>query len=82
MAEAYGVSDAAGAIGDGGILAKWGLYPTVGLATAILLSKEIYMITEETLYVASFSSIIGAAYLFFGDAVRDALNSEAANIRQ
>jgi len=45
-AEAYGFSKDAGAIGESGVLEKYGVYPIAALTLAAAISKELIIMNE------------------------------------
>lgn len=80
-AEAYTLSPDAGALGSSGLIEKYGFLSLVGSAVAIGVSKEVFILTEEVLVLACFSSFISAVVVTQGQAVSQALDRDIAEIR-
>jgi hypothetical protein len=80
-AEAYGLSPEAGAIGDGGIIEKYGLVPLLGLGLAAALSKEVLLLNEEILVAICFGSFVFSGYTALGSSVGEGLDAEINEIR-
>ena len=77
FAEAYGHSPEAGAIGELGLLQKYGAWTVGSLFLASAISKEWIMIGSETPLVLTFSAVVFTLYVTF----RDGINSSYEQAR-
>lgn len=79
--EAYGVHPDAGAFGQAGAIAKYGVIPTVGLGLAALISKELFILDEEVLILACFATFVGSVYVTQGQAIKETMEESVATVR-
>jgi len=61
---------------DESLMSKYGMYPLVGLATTAMVSKEVIILSEETLIAINFSAFCLAAYVAAGTKLNDAFDIE------
>lgn len=61
---------------DESLISKFGMYPFVGLATTALVSKEVLILSEETLVAVNFAGFCLAAYIATGSKLHDAFEAE------
>lgn len=58
------------------LLSRYGLYPLVALGATALVSKEVLIISEETLIAINFTAFCTAAYIGAGDSMAKMFDAE------
>jgi Mitochondrial ATP synthase B chain precursor (ATP-synt_B) len=74
--EAYGLHPNAGAVGESGILDRYGLLPLLGFGAVAAISKEMFILNEEVLVAACFFGFSFVSYITIGDSIREGIEAE------